>query len=62
MFYCTNILFLREKIVLLRTNIKLDFILKPTEITNIIYNFIMNYLIIFTSISSLISKVSKIVF
>jgi hypothetical protein len=58
MFYCTNILFLREKIVLLRTNIKLDFLLKPTEITN----FIMNYLIIFTSISSLISKVSKIVF
>ena len=58
MFYCTNILFLREKIVLLRTNIKLDFLLKPTEITN----FIINYLIIFTSISSLISKVSKIVF
>ena len=58
MFYRTNILFLREKIVLLRTNIKLDFLLKPTEITN----FIMNYLIIFTSISSLISKVSKIVF
>lgn len=58
MFYGTNILFLREKIVLLRTNIKLDFLLKPTEITN----FIMNYLIIFTSISSLISKVSKIIF